>query len=676
MPKVEKVSDNSLFFNNLEHKNDEYISSIITDLKMYSETNNKQVYITNEILGNKKNFKYDIKFFFFVLMPKFPITVVIDDDSITEADIEDFKIDLKSNLYTISTKYDYDKMLGRYRKWPEDWFYFIKKEEFDYSKFLKKKCLNNTTCRKIELLISLIVGSINDIDKIGEQYPDSLLEKVKRKIVLFDAKQSGFIYKNTNNRRIVIQGMAGTGKTELLLHKLKQIYSLKDNKKIAFTCHNKVLAADMRKRIPQFFNFMKVDEQIDWDDRLHVFSSWGSHYNNNSGLYSYICNFYNIPFYSYSTAGSFDFACSKALTKLNEIENYEKCFDYIFIDESQDFTENFFKLCENISTSSIFIAGDIFQNIYDTKKNTNINPDYLLNNCYRTDPRTFMFAHAVGLGLYEKPPKYWLKDKDWEACGYIINKENDEYSLSRNPIRRFEDLDEMIPMEFIKVDIDEYENEIVNIIKNIKKDNIKVIPDDICIILIGDYPKMCGFSDNLCIRIYKEFNWKCTKGYETKTKTDETIYISNINNIKGLEFPFVICVSLQSISDDIRFRNSLYMALTRSFLTTYFIINSVDKDFYNLYSKAIKNIETNDSLIAHKPSDKELEEMNTRVDISLNTNQQNTQKIINSIFENKYPNIPDSVKAAAETSISFLANNLNGKEIENKIDEIIKVLWG
>ena len=70
-----------------------------------------------------------------------------------------------------------------------------------------------------------------------------------------------------------------------------------------------------------------------------------------------------------------------------------------------------------------------------------------------------------------------------------------------------------------------------------------------------------------------------------KEKETNTVYISNINNIKGLEFPFVICVSLGAITDNIRFRHSIYMALTRSFLNSYFIINSLEKDFYELYSK-------------------------------------------------------------------------------------------
>ena len=62
----------------------------------------------------------------------------------------------------------------------------------------------------------------------------------------------------------------------MLLNKLREIYVGEKESKIVFTCHNKVLAQDMVYRIPQFFNFMKVEEQIEWNKRLWVFPSWGS----------------------------------------------------------------------------------------------------------------------------------------------------------------------------------------------------------------------------------------------------------------------------------------------------------------------------------------------------------------------------------------------------------------
>lgn len=44
----------------------------------------------------------------------------------------------------------------------------------------------------------------------------------------------------------------------------------------------------------------------------------------------------------------------------------------------------------------------------------------MLDKCYRTDPRTLMFAHSIGMGLFEEPPLNWLRDEEWKACGYKV----------------------------------------------------------------------------------------------------------------------------------------------------------------------------------------------------------------------------------------------------------------
>jgi superfamily I DNA and RNA helicase len=50
--------------------------------------------------------------------------------------------------------------------------------------------------------------------------------------------------------------------------------------------------------------------------------------------------------------------------------------------------------------------------------------------------------------------------------------------------------------------------------------------------------------------------------------------------VKGLEFPYVICVT-NSIQDDYSYRNAIYMALTRSFIKSYLVVtgpNSIKKE--------------------------------------------------------------------------------------------------
>ena len=58
---------------------------------------------------------------------------------------------------------------------------------------------------------------------------------------------------------------------------------------------------------------MKVDEQIEWEKRLWVSRAWGSQKDINSGLYSYICNFYNIPFLGFGYNVDYNKIFSEAL---------------------------------------------------------------------------------------------------------------------------------------------------------------------------------------------------------------------------------------------------------------------------------------------------------------------------------------------------------------------------
>jgi len=291
-----QTADESLFYCDI-NEND-ITNEFIQPLKDYSICNSKQVYILEKALGVKKEYEYSMNNIAIILIPKHPV-VILNYGEKNDDIFEDYRLDFIEDLGHLSDKYDYSKILGRPRKWSEDLIEKINLSDFNINHYISKE-IELDKQRRIDLLISLLIGSINSIEKVGINDPVTLLDKVKQKIILFDGKQSRFIYQTYEKDCVTIQGMAGTGKTELLLHKLKDIYAKDKNSVIAFTCYNKVLANDMKSRIPKFFNFMKVDEQIDWENRLHVFSSWGSFNRPQTGMYSYICNKYNLTFSTYS----------------------------------------------------------------------------------------------------------------------------------------------------------------------------------------------------------------------------------------------------------------------------------------------------------------------------------------------------------------------------------------
>lgn len=554
-------------------------SALLDKLEQYANETKKQVYVLDKPLGDSK-YSYSYEGAFLLLIPNHSMMFVnIDGDA---EEFENYVEDFIEDLGSISDKFRYKEVIGRPRSWRKDLIAEIDLDAFgqNVSQVLDQNILpSGELKKKCELLISLLTGSINDINKVKGSVPDNILDKVKQKILLFDGDQTRFVYQKPVNKRVTIQGLSGTGKTELLLHKLKEIYVENPDSKVAFTCHNKILADSLRGRIPDFFNFMRVEEQIKWNERLWCVNAWGSQYNKNSGIYSFVCAFYNIAFSRWSPSTSFDFVCQKAIEEIKKSGSKDYAFDFMLIDESQDFPTSFFDLCELVTENTIYVAGDIFQSIFDDKVVSEIKPDFLLSKCYRTDPKTLMFSHALGMGLFEKPKLRWLEDNEWKACGYLIDKNQDgtEYSLTREPLRRFEDLEQegFKSIELVKTSAElgeDAELKVLEIIRNIREENPTVLADDIGVIFIDNTKNTYLSADRLEISIPREFGWEVNKAYESKEKIKDTLFVSNKNNVKGLEFPFVICIT-KKLNTNRSYRNALYMMLTRSFIRTYLLIS-------------------------------------------------------------------------------------------------------
>lgn len=609
--------DKSLYYQSFQNSSD--IDEFLKRLKTYAQNNTmgSSIYVINKPLGEKK-YVYEYEKAMVILIPKYKIIFMNYGKNVD--DFEEYVEDFLDDIGHISDKYQYSTVLGRARRWREEFVETVEYEDIkekEIEQFLDEYRLKTREQeRKSEFLISLLTGSINDIDRTGFDYPDTILEQIKRKIILFDGDQTRFIYDEPKKKKITIQGLAGTGKTELLLHKIKDLYTRNEDVKIVFTCHNKILAENLRKRIPEFFNFMKVDEQIKWEEKLWVMSGWGSERDQNSGVYSYICNKYNIPFERFSYGRKFDTICLRALENLRRIENFEPCFDYILIDESQDFTENFFELCSFVAKKCVYVAGDIFQNVFEQSERSFVEPDFLLNKCYRTDPKTLMCAHAIEMGLFEKGNMLrWLEDRAWEDCGYDIKKENGYYNLYRKQLRRFEDLENIgiKNIEIIAKSKEQYLQSILEVIEKIKTENPTVQPDDIAIMFLENINDNFNLANSLEIAIGEKFHWDVNLGYETKEKKTGTLFISNRNNVKGLEFPFVICIMQENLTNDFQTRNSIYMMLTRSFITSYFVLPNDDNDKINEIVEGVNEVNEKGYLHIKEPTKEQKKILNNAI---------------------------------------------------------------
>jgi superfamily I DNA and RNA helicase len=596
---------NSLFFNQVQENDNN--REIIKAMEQYALDNpTEQIYLITAPLSEQK-YQYDYEDNALVILsPKHKIIFL--DLANNEDDFEEYCEDFIEDLSSLSDKYNYKQHIGRPRKWKSELIDYDDNKPTDINEFLNKHVITDFNLRrKIELLISLLIGSINDIEKVGEDVPETLLEKVKKNIILFDGDQTRFIYKDFQKKTVSIQGLSGTGKTELLLHKLKELYVKDDDTKIFFTCHNKTLAKNLKDRIPKFFDFMKVEKQIEWNKRLWVNIAWGSERVPNTGIYSYICNFYGIPFMRYRYGVGYKEIFTEALKyidKLNLSDEFEYAFDYVLIDERQDFPKEFFELCEKVTKKQIYIAGDIFQDIWDNTGDDELEVDIVLNRCYRTDPRTLMFAHALGMGLFEDKKLNWLSNTQWKEIGYKIERKTDrKICLSREPIRRFEDL-EQEDMPSMIIEKQTSISQIIDLLKKIKDENPTVEPDDIAIIIIDDNKSIYDFIDKLAYRISENLDWNVNRAYDTKTKMKNTVFISNRNNVKGLEFPFVICLT-GKIKDGYKYRNSLYTMLTRSFIQSYLLVTN--DEGIDVQEKGLNIINSDRCIQTIEPTDSEKE---------------------------------------------------------------------
>jgi superfamily I DNA and RNA helicase len=120
-------------------------------------------------------------------------------------------------------------------------------------------------------------------------------------------------------------------------------------------------------------------------------------------------------------------------------------------------------------------------------------------------------------------------------------------------------------------------------------------------------------ADRLERSIPQNFGWTVNKAYETKKKIKDRLFISHRNHVKGLEFPFVICVA-SKISSAYGIRNSLYMMITRSFLQTYLIMPSeYNQELYDQIKTGLDIINAKNCIEVLAPTKEEIVKIRTTI---------------------------------------------------------------
>lgn len=247
-----------------------------------------------------------------------------------------------------------------------------------------------------------------------------------------------------------------------------------------------------------------------------------------------------------------------------------------------------------------------------------------------------MFAHALGMGLFEEKKLWWLSKDEWRDCGYEVKEDGSNYILTREPIRRFEDVDD--DYDSVKIySTEQFVNGIVWIIKELKRENPTLGINDVGIILLDDGDYIYTLMNEIAEAVKKEFLWEANIAYMTKAKRKGTLFVSNINNVKGLEFPFVICVTRRILPSS-RYRTALYTMLTRSFLRSYLLLQrSGNVEIKDEIMNGYRQIKKEKRMTVSVPKDEEIADIKAR--ISFEGHVQSQKEVLDDIFmERQYDN--------------------------------------
>jgi superfamily I DNA and RNA helicase len=260
-----------------------------------------------------------------------------------------------------------------------------------------------------------------------------------------------------------IRGLAGSGKTIVIAIKAALLHLSEPEKKILVTFYTRSLRDTLKTLITKFYRHMR-DEDPDWT-QIHVKHGWGN--SRAGGVYSEASSRsgqlpISLREAQRKSSDPFSYACAE-LVKSERVKPY---YDYVFIDEGQDFPNSFYELCYLIAQpaaieKNIVWAYDELQNILNIKMRSaetlfgadatgrprlslerasvkipagQIN-DTVLTKCYRNQLEVLVTAHALGFGIYSKQIVQMLEDEaHWNAVGYELVK--GRYAIGQNVVLR------------------------------------------------------------------------------------------------------------------------------------------------------------------------------------------------------------------------------------------------
>jgi len=492
----------------------------------------------------------------------------------------------------------------------------IPKEDENYPCFIDNNSLkffinslNWNATEYYEQLLS-VLQSITTIRKnksreyvVQENSRGAKLKKLEDSIANLDRQQSAAVIETVEGVQR-IRGLAGSGKTIILALKVAYLHATNPSWKIAVTFNTRSLKEQFKKLI-RMFTYEHINEEPNWEN-IDIIHAWGSP--SYEGIYYNLCKEHNIEYIDFKGAKrltsiygkEFDMVCNKAL---NEIQQFNYKYDVIVIDETQDFSKDFLKICFNIlkSPKRLVYAYDELQslnkqtmdspeNIFGQDNNGGFlvklenkdnepKEDIILYKCYRNSLETLTTAHALGFGIYREQGLVQMFENStlWKDIGYdILNGELEDgkdIKLSRNNetspefLSSHSNIDDVIDFKVFHSNIEQVEFIVNSIEKNLREDELKL--DDIVVINLDPLTtkSVVGIFRQ---KLYERGINSNLAGVSTSPDifyTDDAITFTGIYRAKGNEAPMVYIINSQysySGYELAKKRNMLFTAMTRS----------------------------------------------------------------------------------------------------------------
>lgn len=432
-----------------------------------------------------------------------------------------------------------------------------------------------------------------------------ILKQLEAEIARFDDKQKYAALSQLEGPQR-IRGLAGSGKTIILCMKAAILHYRNPDARILYTFKTKSLYDYIELLITRFYKSLTDGLSPDFENCIQIRHSWGGR--NLKGVYFETCSNNDVMPIDYNSAivqgkgkDPFDFVCNDLLAQSNGI--LKKAYDYVLIDEAQDFKPSFYQICRAIVKNDCLVwCYDELQNIFDVEiQDTNItfsniygatginlgqlqrqypdmDNDIVLPRSYRNPKEILVMAHAIGFGIYNDKLIQMLQNNEhWEDLGYEVvegnSKDNDHMVIKRRTecspltLNKFNSPDDIIEV----YSAENFSQELMWVCDEIDKaiNEDKLRPDDIIVISIDDRNSKNYFKHiSSILKDRNIFTHNLSDNfYEKGFSEDECVTLSTVYKAKGNEAAMVFVVGCDVVEpdkDDRTMRNKLFTAFTRA----------------------------------------------------------------------------------------------------------------